>query len=96
MIWKDLSFSIKEDLIYHGSLPKRNYKQIPGLGSKVPLPVFKIKKFRCKKIPKGNRSGFRVIFIYHEEESLLYFTQFYYKKNDKSMEDRERILSCFS
>ena len=62
---KRLIRSIKKDLIYHGSLPNNNYKQIFGLGSVVTLPVFKIKKFRCEKIPKGNRSGFRIIFIYH-------------------------------
>ena len=59
---KRLVISIKEDLVYHGSLPKRNYKQISGLGSKVTLPVFKIKKFRCKKIPKGSVDFARIIY----------------------------------
>ena len=44
-------------------LTQDRYIQIPGLGRSVIFPVFKMKKFRCKDIPEGNRSKFRFIFI---------------------------------
>ena len=58
------------------------YLQIPRLGQNVKFPVFKIKKFRCKAIPKGNRSGFRFIFILSRKHKLVYFTECYYKTSD--------------
>jgi mRNA-degrading endonuclease RelE of RelBE toxin-antitoxin system len=73
--------------------PKSKYFRLNRLGEKVILPVFKIKKFRCKTIRKGNRSGFRFIFIFHEEESLIYFIQIYRKPKN---EDRNRIIKLFT
>ena len=68
------------------------YKQISGLGPKVKFPVFKVKKFRCKSIPKGNRSGFRFIFILSRKHKVIYFTEVYHKKHNKNrLEDTNRI-----
>lgn len=64
------------------------YLQLQGL--KVSFPVFKIKKFRCKSIPKGNRSGFRFIFILSRKHNLIYFTECYFKRKKKN-ENRDRI-----
>lgn len=72
-------------------LTQDTYLQIPGLGHKVKFPVFKIKKFRCKDIPKGNRSGFRFIFILSRKHNVIYFTQCYFKGKNE-MENRNRII----
>lgn len=65
-----------------------DYHQIQRLDVK--FPVFKIKKFRCKTIPKGNRSGFRFIFILSRKHNVIYFTECYHK-NKKEIEDKKRI-----
>jgi len=64
----------------NGLVPSRNktYIHLSGLGTS--LPVFKVKRFRCRAIKKGNRSGFRLIFAYDKGLSLIYFIEFYYKK----------------
>ena len=69
-------------------LPDDHYHQIQRLDVK--FPVFKIKKFRCKTIPKGNRSGFRFIFILSRKHNVIYFTECYHK-NKKDLEDKNRI-----
>lgn len=74
-------------------LPDDLYHQIPGLDVK--FPVFKIKKFRCKAIPKGNRSGFRFIFILSRKHNVIYFTECYHK-NKKELEDKNRIRKICS
>ena len=71
-------------------LTQDRYIQIPGLGSKVKFPVFKIKKFRCKSIREGNRSGFRFIFILSRKDKIIYFTECYYKSK-KEIENKNRI-----
>lgn len=74
-------------------LPDDLYHQIPGL--EVKFPVFKIKKFRCKAIPRGNRSGFRFIFILSRKHNVIYFTECYHK-NKKELEDKNRIRKICS
>ena len=69
-------------------LPDDHYHQIQRLDVK--FPVFKIKKFRCKAIPKGNRSGFRFIFILSRKHNLIYFTECYYKSKHE-IENKKRI-----
>lgn len=66
------------------------YIQIPHLGRDVKFPVFKIKKFRCKDIPKGNRSGFRFIFILSRQHKTIYFTECYFKSKHE-VENKNRI-----
>ena len=62
-------------------LPDDRYHQIQRLDVK--FPVFKIKKFRCKTIPKGNRSGFRFIFVLSRKHNIIYFTECYHKNKKK-------------
>ena len=69
-------------------LPDDRYHQIQRLDVK--FPVFKIKKFKCKTIPKGNRSGFRFIFVLSRKHNIIYFTECYHK-NKKNFEDKNRI-----
>ena len=71
-------------------LTQDTYIQIPRLGRDVRFPVFKIKKFRCKDIPKGNRSGFRFIFILSRKHNVVYFTECYFKRSNE-VENRNRI-----
>lgn len=74
-------------------LPDDSYLQIQRLNVK--FPVFKIKKFRCKEIPKGNRSGFRFIFILSRKHHVVYFTECYFKRSNK-VENRTRIKDVCS
>ena len=74
----------------HHRLTQERYKQIPGLGSKVKFPVFKIRKFRCKSIKQGNQSSFRFIFILSRKHKLIYFTECYYKSQNE-IENKKRI-----
>lgn len=76
-------------------LTQDTYIQISRLGRDIHFPVFKIKKFRCKKIPKGNRSGFRFIFILSRKHNVIYFTECYFKRSNK-VENRERIKEVCS
>lgn len=76
-------------------LTQDRYLQIPGLGSQVKFPVFKIKKFRCKSIPEGNRSKFRFIFILSRKHKIIYFTEVYYKSKHE-VENRQRIQQICS
>nr|WP_295000200.1 hypothetical protein [uncultured Methanobrevibacter sp.] len=71
-------------------LTQDTYIQISRLGRDIHFPVFKIKKFRCKEIPKGNRSGFRFIFILSRKHHVIYFTECYFKRSNK-VENRNRI-----
>ncbi len=76
-------------------LTQDRYNQIPGLGPKVNFPVFKIKKFRCKSIPEGNRSRFRFIFILSRKHKTIYFTECYYKSKNE-IENKKRIQDICS
>jgi mRNA-degrading endonuclease RelE of RelBE toxin-antitoxin system len=67
--------------------------RIPGLGSSVRIPVFKVRHFRCKSLQgKGSRSGIRIIYGYSQNENRILLLETYYK-GDKGNEDRERILA---
>ena len=76
-------------------LTQERYKQIPGLGPKVKFPVFKIRNFRCKDIPEGNKSKFRFIFILSRKHNIIYFTECYYK-SQKEIENKKRIQNICS
>lgn len=72
-------------------LSQSRYHQIPNLGHDVIFPVFKLKKFRCASIKKGNRSPFRFIFILSREHNIIYFTECYFK-GKKENHDSDRIV----
>ena len=69
--------------------------RIPGLGSRVTIPVYKVKHFRCKALQgKGSRSGIRVIYAHQKTEGAddrVLLIEIYCKSN-KENEDRARIL----
>lgn len=68
------------------------YHRIVGLKPYVTQPAFVFKDFRCKGIKKGKKSGFRITFILFSE--YVYFTEIYHK-NQKELEDKERINDLF-
>lgn len=67
---------------------------ISGLENNVTVPAFIIKKFRCKGINKGSRSGFRITFLFDHEESRFIFVEIF-NKNKKEIPDKNRINELF-
>lgn len=65
-----------------------------GLEDYVELPGFIIKRFRCKGIPKGANSGFRITFLFDIEESKFIFVEIF-NKNKKPVPDKNRINELF-
>ncbi|MDR1835272.1 MAG: hypothetical protein LBQ96_05665 [Fusobacteriaceae bacterium] len=54
--------------------------------------VYKVKKFACKSLKnKGARTGLRVIYVYDKSPEKITFVEIYYKQ-DKDMEDRDRLV----
>jgi len=70
--------------------------RISGLGSSVKIPIYKVRKFRCRSL-KGNgaKSGLRVIYAYDNPSEQIVFIEIYFKGNQEN-EDRERIIKDFS
>jgi mRNA-degrading endonuclease RelE of RelBE toxin-antitoxin system len=67
--------------------------RIDGLG--IETCVIKVKKIACKSLKgKGVNSGLRLIYAHFEEEKRIVFVELYHK-NNKEIEDRERILNNF-
>ena len=67
--------------------------RIDGLGIKT--CIIKIKKIASDSFKgRGVNSGFRLIYAYFEEEGKIIFVELYHK-NDKEVEDRERIRRNF-
>ena len=52
--------------------------------------VFKVKKFRCKALNKGSKSGIRVIYTYHPLNDEIYLIAIY-QKNHQENHDNNRI-----
>ena len=78
--------------IYPNAAPPYSFR-IDGLGIKT--CVIKIKKIASDSFKgKGSNSGFRLIYAYFEEEEKIIFVELYHK-NDKDVEDRERIVRNF-
>lgn len=67
---------------------------IQGLDGEVMFSPYIIKKFRCKGIKKGSRSGFRITFLFDEEESRFIFVEMF-MKSKKSIPDKKRINDLF-
>jgi hypothetical protein len=57
--------------------------------------IIKVKKIACKSL-KGNgvNSGLRLVYAYFKEEERIVFIEIYHK-NDKEIEDRDRIMNYF-
>lgn len=58
--------------------------------------VVKVKKIACKSLKgRGVNSGLRLVYAYFKEEQRIVLVEIYHK-NDKEVEDRERILKYFN
>jgi len=76
--------------------PPSGTVRISGLGSAVKVPIYKVRKFRCRSLKgKGAMSGLRVIYAYDNPSEKIFLIEIYYKGNQEN-EDRERILKYFS
>lgn len=66
-----------------------------GLKDYVTVSAFIIKRFRCKGIKKGSRSGFRITFLFDVDESRFIFVEIFEKKN-KELPNKNRINELFT
>lgn len=58
--------------------------------------IIKVKKIACKALKgRGVNSGLRLIYAHFPDEQKIIFIEFYHK-NDKEIEDRDRILANFN
>jgi mRNA-degrading endonuclease RelE of RelBE toxin-antitoxin system len=58
--------------------------------------VIKVKKIACRSLKgRGVNSGLRLIYAWFEQEDRIVFVELYHK-NDKELEDRERIFRHFT
>lgn len=63
--------------------------KIPGFGEDV-YSVFKARKFRCKALQKGSKSGIRVIYTFCPLTEKVYLIAIY-SKNHQENHDADRI-----
>jgi len=67
--------------------------RIDGLGIKT--CIIKVRKIACKSLKgRGVNTGLRLIYAHFEEEQKITFIELYHK-NNKTNEDKERILNNF-
>lgn len=67
--------------------------QIDNLG--IETCIIKVKKIACRSLKgRGVNSGLRLIYAYFSDESRIVFVELYHK-NEKELEDKERILENF-
>ncbi len=88
----DLEIFIQTQLNLYHKLKTDNggIFRIPGLAFSTP-PIFKAKKIACRALRgRGNKSGIRVIYAYHEKADRIDLIEIYFK-GDKENEDRARI-----
>jgi len=93
-LYEDLeTFSTALEEVLPAHLPKT--VQISGLGHEVKVPIFKVRRFRCRYLKRGSNSGLRIIYAYEQEGDKITLIELYYKGNQE-IEDRKRILKYFS
>ncbi|MDR3223826.1 MAG: hypothetical protein LBT66_08890 [Methanobrevibacter sp.] len=93
---KRLELAIIDDILPNNELPKNGYFPVRGVKGKAHLPAFVIKKFRCKSIPKGNKSGFRIVFVFDRSMSLIYFVEIYHENKKENLDPKRIIEACKS
>lgn len=74
-------------------------ERIDQLGAEILLPVYKVRKFRCRSLAKNStQSGMRIIYVYDATQRTIEFIEFIeiYHKWTKDMEDRSRIREFYS
>lgn len=93
---KRFKLSLIDDLISNNGIVPTNNKIFFKVNKlNAGLPVFKVKRFRCKSINKGSNSGFRLVFAYDRALSLIYFIEIYYKKSEKTEMNKNRaVVAC--
>ncbi len=58
--------------------------------------IIKVKKIACKALKgRGVNSGLRLIYAYFPDQQNITFIELYHK-NDKELEDRDRIMKNFT
>ena len=78
--------------IFPDARPPFSYR-IDNLG--IETCVIKVKKIACRSLKgRGANSGLRLIYAHFEKENKITLVELYHK-NDKEMEDRQRILENF-
>jgi len=93
---EDLETFIKYQLKPFHLLDRDNQgiKQISNLGIAEPR-IYKARKFTSKSLKgKGVQSGIRVIYAYFEDKNKIELVEIYYK-NDKELEDGNRIKELY-
>lgn len=71
--------------------------RISGLGREVIIPVYKVRKFRCKSLQgRGCQSGIRVIYACEHASGDKVLLLEIYHKNQQENEDKQRILKYLS
>jgi hypothetical protein len=80
---------IKDALCITPFLP--HTERIDQLGQEILLPVYKVKKMRCRSLQSSSK--LRLIYAYDVTKQEIQFIQFLelYAKGEKEVEDRERI-----
>lgn len=92
---RKIKFDIREDLDRFKKALNVDPKNLNGavkisnLGEGI-YPVYKAKKFRCKAIQKGSRSGIRVIYTYNPNTDEVILIEIYFK-GQKGNHDLNRI-----
>lgn len=93
---KKFKFDISEDLktfkkalLGEYPAPLSGVVMIPGFGKDF-YPVYKAKKFRCKTLKRGSKSGVRVIYTINPKEKEIKFIEIYFK-GKKENHDLKRI-----
>ena len=68
--------------------------RIEGLG--ISSCIIKVKKIACRSLKgRGANSGLRLIYAFLKEQERIVFIEIFHK-NEKALEDRERIKRHFS
>ena len=93
---KKIKFDLTKDLeLFKKSLlaeyPKVLVGVVPisGLGDKI-YPVYKARKFRCKAINRGSKSGIRIIYTVDRSRDTILLMEIYFKSK-KEDHNTDRI-----
>lgn len=68
--------------------------RISGLGDQISIPIYKVRKIRCKSLSRAENSKLRIIYACSSCLSRVVLIEIYYK-GDKENEDRDRIYLYF-
>ena len=88
---KDLKLLLKIQILFHqGRFDNQGTVRIPGVGSEH-VRIYKVRKFACKSLKgKASWTGLRLIYCFQPDKKRIELIEIYFKQ-DKEMEDRDRI-----